>query len=572
MLRRGSSTTTLLYSNTGLRAKHVEQGSAHPRRRGRKALSTRMIGSRIIIYSLLGLSFLTAFYSIYYSFLLPGEDANVEDFTLPITPLQKDEVDVHILLSPATAHALATSKESQSNTTISRNVSNLATHTSSLNETESKMSNNIESHHLMSTCPRDIQATKLATTLVTQTTLDRLILLKETCLRWTSPIVATVYITPQELSFQKWENISRHYSEQCHHMTLIPHLAKNDQERSEAYPINQLRNEALDEVNTSHAFLIDADFIPSVDLDKGIEKTIRLINGNFNLDRHALVVPAYERTLKSLPCQDLQECVALTEHNPEFMPRSMQSLYQCVHNYANPARNEAKGEDDWLYQSSCIAFHSDHYINGHGDTKSDEWLRNRNQEKVRTIPCTKDGYEPYVVIPWCPNAQVNHGTLHSQNTIKEDVQKDRWAPLSPYYDERFHGYGKNKIQHIRHLQAKGYQFSVIPALGFLTHHPHPMSNTKTHWDDNKMVRKRNRDLYTIFEEELKEQYGEMKTKRCENGETASKKRFRERLQVKRSHARNRNKSVAGENAFRGSRSVETNGGYHLVQKGKRSFI
>jgi hypothetical protein len=37
-----------------------------------------------------------------------------------------------------------------------------------------------------------------------------------------------------------------------------------------------------------------------------------------------------------------------------------------------------------------------------------------------------------------------------------------------------------------------------------------------------MVRQRNRDLYTTFEEELKEQYGEMKTKRCENVETTSK--------------------------------------------------
>jgi len=443
---------------------------------------------------------------------------------LPLTTLQKDDVDVRVILSPAVAQATATSvsKESQSNT-ASRNVSKHATRSiSSLNETESKMLN-IERSHLMSNCPREIEATKLATTLVTQTTLDRLILLKETCLRWTSPIVATVYITTQELSIQIWENITRHYSEQCHHMTLIPHLAKNDKERRKAYPINQLRNEALNAVNTSHAFLVDADFIPSVDLDKGIEKTFRLMNGNLDLDRHALVVPAYERTTEALPCQDLQECVALTKKNPEFMPRSMQSLYQCVHdNFTNPAEIEAKGEDVWLNQSRCIIFKSDVCFRGHGDTKSDEWLRNMNQKEVRTIPCINEGYEPYMVIPWCPNAQVNHGTLHSQQTAKEHVQKDRWAPLSPFYDERFNGYGKNKVQYIHHLQTKGYQFSVIPALGFLTHHPHPKSNTRKYWNEGHN-RERNDDLYkTFLEEELKERYGEMKTKRCENEESEEK--------------------------------------------------
>ena len=37
---------------------------------------------------------------------------------------------------------------------------------------------NIESpHHLMANCPREIEATKLVTTLITQTTLDRLLVL-----------------------------------------------------------------------------------------------------------------------------------------------------------------------------------------------------------------------------------------------------------------------------------------------------------------------------------------------------------------------------------------------------------
>ena len=47
---------------------------------------------------------------------------------------------------------------------------------------------------------------------------------------------------------------------------------------------------------------------------------------------------------------------------------------------------------------------------------------------------------------------------------------------------RFYGYGKNKIQQIHHLRSRGYQFAVIPALGFLTHHPHPKSKNKLIWE------------------------------------------------------------------------------------------
>jgi hypothetical protein len=90
-----------------------------------------------------------------------------------------------------------------------------------------------------------------------------------------------------------------------------------------------------------------------------------------------------------------------------------------------------------------------------------------------------------------------------------------WAPLSPYYDERFHGYGKNKMQHILHLQKTGYAFSVIPSIGFLTHHPHPVSQNKKHW--KKMSRFANEDspenlkaemkrLYSKFRNELDKEY------------------------------------------------------------------
>jgi hypothetical protein len=52
------------------------------------------------------------------------------------------------------------------------------------------------------------------------------------------------------------------------------------------------------------------------------------------------------------------------------------------------------------------------------------------------------------------------------------VSSGQSAPerIVPYYDERFHGYGKNKIQHVAHLRVMGYQFAILPE-GFIVHYP-----------------------------------------------------------------------------------------------------
>jgi Glycosyl-transferase for dystroglycan len=57
-----------------------------------------------------------------------------------------------------------------------------------------------------------------------------------------------------------------------------------------------------------------------------------------------------------------------------------------------------------------------------------------------------------------------------------------FALLAPYYDERFYGYGKNKIQFISHLRFLEYQFSILPNC-LIVHSPHPESDAKQVWND-----------------------------------------------------------------------------------------
>eukprot|EP00962_Isochrysis_galbana_P050606 scaffold21983_cov118-Isochrysis_galbana.AAC.2 len=72
-------------------------------------------------------------------------------------------------------------------------------------------------------------------------------------------------------------------------------------------------------------------------------------------------------------------------------------------------------------------------------------------------------YEPYLVVP----------RLHS----------------TPPFDERFWGYGKNKIQWIQHLRFAGFVFYVLPR-AFVVHCPHPPSVSRAHWQQYRAKRDR----------------------------------------------------------------------------------
>jgi len=384
---------------------------------------------------------------------------------------------------------------------------------------------NIDEHHFMSQCPRNITETEIATTLVTQTTVDRLEHLERTCKRWSSSIVAAVYIKNNKEEKEIWTRKVSSFSKECPQLKLIPYISHKDKPGN--YPINTLRNIGFDAVETSHVLMIDIDFIPSENLDIETKKAVkRLISKGsgrnspvLSRDRdqtyshfHALIVPAYERKFDAEECTDLNQCIAAVKEDEEFMPRTVESLKECV---SNNERESVSREDGITPKSKCIVFHSDYYKLGHGFTKSDDWLRDMNKVELRTVRCIQEGYEPYLVIPWCPSKLINHGTHVFKENLKgasneEKLSKllsDPWKPMSPYYDERFYGYGKNKVQHIIHLSARGYEYVVMPATGFLTHYPHAISGSRVVFDKkNKKLRQSMSDLMNQFIKELNKKY------------------------------------------------------------------
>lgn len=295
-------------------------------------------------------------------------------------------------------------------------------------------------------CPAQ-QQQELQVTLILQTTLDRLPVLHETCRRWrSSPIIVVLALDEEDLS----DVVESYDCPNAHWIRF--HWTQSD------YPVNLLRNLALEAVSTSHVLVVDADFVPSVGLDESIVQNLAVLDS-----RQAMVVPAFERIQE---CHSSDECLHYLQNNSSFIPRTMEELETCIQTH------------------DCRVFQSNNNPDGHSSTHSNEWLSEprTHDRPLRSIECFDSlRYEPYLVLPWCGNEAV------------------------PYYDERFHGYGKNKIQHVQHVRFLGFSFVVLPPQGFLVHAPHPDSVMKEEWNGQTKLHREMDALYQEFLRELVDQ-------------------------------------------------------------------
>ena len=72
----------------------------------------------------------------------------------------------------------------------------------------------------------------------------------------------------------------------------------------------------------------------------------------------------------------------------------------------------------------------------------------------------------------------NEGAAEEEEEEEDGVSWGRGP-----YDERFTGYGKNKIELVMRLRASGWTFFVLPR-AFAVHVPHPTSAAHAHWRGN----------------------------------------------------------------------------------------
>ena len=346
----------------------------------------------------------------------------------------------------------------------------------------------------------------------------------------------------------------------CPNLTLVRYNADRSESLPGKYPVNRLRNVGLDLVTTSHVLMMDVDFVPSKDLEGLVRNAISssnaisrstsnssskkkvppplprirssdrtLLTKQQQPQQHkAFVVPAFEKKAPG-SCSDSNDpafCISkFLKEDGAFLPRTFAELQEC---YTSP-------------QQECVVFQSEYNWDGHSTTLSDQWMKrkwyddkedkeensnnnknNPQEKRFRRISCFHTArYEPYVILEWCPanpfipSSSSSSSSLSSLPPQEQQRELLRLAtPIAPYYDERFYGYGKNKIELVSHLRRSNYQFEVLPE-GFLVHNPHPESSTKELWL-NKHDRNQNRashsDLHSTMDALYSTFLGELDTK------------------------------------------------------------
>jgi glycosyltransferase-like protein LARGE len=125
-------------------------------------------------------------------------------------------------------------------------------------------------------------------TLVAQLSMDRLQMVEALCQHWEGPISLAMYMSDSEVQqFLGYAQTSEILRER---KNIGYHIVYRD---GPFYPINHLRNVALQQVTTPFVFLTDVDFLPMFGLYEYLKRSVAAM-GLESANKKALVVPAFE--------------------------------------------------------------------------------------------------------------------------------------------------------------------------------------------------------------------------------------------------------------------------------------
>jgi len=178
---------------------------------------------------------------------------------------------------------------------------------------------------------------------------------------------------------------------------------------ADRYPINIVRNRALQQVTTEFVILLDMDFVPDPGLYNYILNNYDLINDN--TAPRAFVIPAFAYSPPGVPSNKIWTEVPF--------PESKAKLSEAV-------ENELFKYEQWGEAQK--------------DTNIPKWLKSDDLYPVYP----GDWFEPYVLV-----------------NLK----------YVPFFDERYIYYGDDKTQWNNHLKWLGTEMWVIPN-HYILHLPH----------------------------------------------------------------------------------------------------
>uniref|UniRef100_A0A914WFW9 Glycosyltransferase-like protein LARGE2 n=1 Tax=Plectus sambesii TaxID=2011161 RepID=A0A914WFW9_9BILA len=188
-------------------------------------------------------------------------------------------------------------------------------------------------------------------TLVTQLSMDRLQMLEQLLSQWEGPVSVALYLSDSETNqLLRFAADSPHIA---HRTNVAFHIVYK---QGSLYPVNYLRNVALNASMTPFVYLADVDFLPMFGLYDVLRQAV-VAQGS--MQNKAMVVPAFE-----------------------------------AHGYRSPFPRSKAELINQLDAGRLIVFRQDVWAKGHVPTDYDRW---RSAAAPYSVGWQPD-YEPYVVV------------------------------------------------------------------------------------------------------------------------------------------------------------------------------
>lgn len=259
-------------------------------------------------------------------------------------------------------------------------------------------------------------------TLVVHLSIDRLQVLHTLASHWPGPISAAIYLSEHDCSaFLESLRMSETLSSR---KNIGYHLVFRDHGLN--YPINRLRNIALDNSITPYVFLSDVDFLPAHNLYEYLKQYIASASASV---ANGVVIDESRHGV---------------DGHDEFLRR--QALVVPVFESSQYKFEFPAGKTELLQQISLgqvTMFREQLWPRGQAPTDYARW---RTATRPYDVVWQLD-YEPFIV------------------TSRKHA---------PRFDERFVGFGWNKVEHAMRLAALGYEITVLPE-AFAVHNFHSAS-------------------------------------------------------------------------------------------------
>ena len=244
--------------------------------------------------------------------------------------------------------------------------------------------------------------------LLTQITNNRFDVLTLIANRWNGPINVAIYVKPNAI-LSMYTKINDWLS-QNKRKNIMVHLVVAE---GELYPVNWLRNLVIKNSSTEYIFMVDGDFVPSINLQETLIKQFKDLVNRRIVDT-LLIVPAFE----------------IIDSKVKRLPGTKKDLLKL------------------LDKNSADVFHRKQYPDGHSLWKFDKWRNMKQRYFLYHMKKCSEKSEPYIAMK---RAQ------------------------SPFLPEILLERRKNKIAYFFELCNAGKRFAVIPN-EFVVHKMHKPSS------------------------------------------------------------------------------------------------